>query len=83
LELRVVTDAVRDGLGVELFDNDTAEVIADVFRHDEDNRLTFNCYAGVELPLSIVEQMVERAKHRLEPFEDDTPLSEATNQVRL
>ena len=76
------SDVVRDGLGIELVDADSYETIAEVFRCDKDNTLVFSSFVDDELPFSMVQQLLEIALQQLEPFEDGSPLSTATNHRR-
>jgi len=73
-----------DGLGVELVDEASGgATVAVVFREDSDNTLIFDSNTDEPLPFTLVEQLLEVAKRNLGPFEDETPLSEATNNLRL
>lgn len=81
---QIASDVIRDGLGLELVDDDSHDyVIAEVFRSDKDKTLTFRCFSAVELPLSIIDQMIEIAKRELDPFEDGSPLTDAKNHKRI
>ena len=71
-----------DGIGVELLDA-SDNIVAGVFREDSDNTLIFYCNVEDDLPFTVIEQLLEVAKRNLGPFEDKTPLSEATNNLRL
>lgn len=68
---QVVSDIVRDGLGVELLSGD--EVVAEVFRCDADHSLVINTF-GNDVPLIEMEKLISRARCELWQFEDGTPL---------
>jgi len=72
---QVASDVIRDGLGVELLDS-SGQVVAEVFRCDSDKTVVMTTF-GNDLPLHAVETLLERARSRLDPFEDGTPLSQA------
>ena len=72
---QVASDVDRDGLGVELL-NEHLEVVAEVFRSDRNRTLVLNTFS-YDVPLEAIELLVARAKDRLEPFEDGSPLSSA------
>ena len=69
---QVASDIVRDGLGVELLDSKN-QVVAEVFRCDADHTVSFTQYVE-QVPLHAIELLIDRAKERLDPFEDGTPL---------
>lgn len=71
------SDVIRDGLGVELVD-ENGQALAEVFRCDADNSVLVNTFDN-DIPLDALEQLLQYAKRYLEPFEDGTPLSMATN----
>ena len=71
--MQVASDIVRDGLGVELLDSDD-QVVAEVFRCDADHTVSFAQFVEA-IPLHAVETLIARAKERLDPFEDGTPLA--------
>lgn len=72
---QVASDIVRDGLGVELLD-ENLDVVAEVFRSDRDHTLLVNTFS-YGIPLAAIELLIARAKERLEPFEDGALLSKA------
>ena len=73
---QVVSDVVRDGLGLELLDEEN-KLLAEVFRHDASHRLTLTCFEpGIEL--TQIERLIARARDELNPFEDGTPLDPHT-----
>jgi len=39
----------RDGLGLELFDDEHGVILAEAFRFDDDKALTFRCGAAVDV----------------------------------
>jgi hypothetical protein len=69
---QVVSDVVRDGLGLELL-NEENQVLAEVFRHDASHRLTMTCFEP-DIELTQIELLIARARDELNPFEDGTPL---------
>lgn len=73
---QVASDVVRDGLGVELTDDDR-NVVAEVFRCDANNTLTISLFSE-ELPFMEVEKLVRVARRELIQFEDGTPLPAAS-----
>jgi hypothetical protein len=78
-DLQRASDVVRNGLGIELIDVNSLEIVAEVFRCDEDNTLVFSCFRDEALPFSIVRQLLDLAMERLEPFEDGSSLCDAAN----
>ena len=74
-QTRVASDVIRDGLGVELL-SEAGEVVAEVFRSDRDHTVVVNTFS-YDVPLEAIEQLLARAKDRLEPFEDGVALSKA------
>lgn len=75
VRFQVASDVIRDGLGLELLDEDN-RVVAEVFRHDSSHRLTVTCFEQ-DIELSLLEELISRARQELEPFEDGTPLLQA------
>ncbi len=73
---QVASDIIRDGLGVELLD-EAGTVVAEVFRCDRDRTIMVNTFAN-DVPLQAMQQLISRARERLEPFEDGALLNEAT-----
>ena len=73
---QVASDIDRDGIGVELVD-ESGKIVAEVFRSDQGHTLCVNTFSN-EIPLEAIARLVARAKERLEPFEDGTPLSSAS-----
>lgn len=70
---QVASDIVRNGLGVELLDGED-QVVAEVFRCDADHKVFFAQFVET-IPLHAIEILIARAKDRLDPFEDGTPLA--------
>jgi hypothetical protein len=68
---QVASDVIRDGLGVELIDDDH-NVLAEVFRCDADHTVTVSLFQS--LPFTVVEWLVEVARDQLGKFEDGTSL---------
>ena len=58
------SDVIRDGVFWELdrVDGQERETILEVFRADEDGSLSFAAYTACELPFSVVENLVRRAR---------------------
>jgi len=63
----VASDIHRDGLGLEMWDD--AGQIAEIFRCDNPNSLTFRCFRE-DVPFVYIEKMVSLARLRLGEFED-------------
>ncbi len=72
---QVASDIIRDGLGVELLDSG-GDVVAEIFRCDKDHSLVVSTF-GNDIPMQVMEKLLEKARTNLEPFEDGTPLSDA------
>jgi hypothetical protein len=72
---QVASDVDRDGLGLELLD-ENLDVVAEIFRSDRDHTLLVNTFS-YGIPLAAIELLIGRAKEQLEPFEDGTSLSKA------
>ena len=72
---RVVSDVIRDGIGVELL-SDSGDVVAEVFRSDGDHTVVLNTFS-YDVPLEAIGLLLTSANERLEPFEDGQPLSDA------
>ena len=70
---QVASDVVRDGLGVELIDEEN-RVLAEVFLCDADHTVSFRLLVE-ELPLHAIETLIDRARERRDPFEDRTKFS--------
>lgn len=70
--LQVVSDVIRDGLGVELID-EMNEVVAEVFRRDSDNLLLFSSFTE-NVPFVEVEKLIRLARLELRQFEDGSAL---------
>jgi len=71
---QVVSDVVRDGLGIELVP-EGGVAVAEVFRCDADHTVKVTTFAE-GIPSEALELLIGRAKVELDPFEDGTPLSE-------
>jgi len=72
---QVASNAIRDGIGVELL-NEAGDVVAEIFRSDREHTVLVNTFS-YDVPLEALELLVARAKERLEPFEDGMRLSKA------
>jgi hypothetical protein len=77
-QTQVVSDVVRDGLGIELVPLGGVAV-AEVFRCDADHTVSVTTF-GECVPLDALEMLIERAKLELEPFQDGKPLSVAKSR---
>jgi hypothetical protein len=56
-EIIIASDSTRDGLGLELWDRDNDKMIAEIFRHDFQKRITFYCLE-IELPFELIERFI-------------------------
>jgi hypothetical protein len=72
-QTQVVSDVVRDGLGIELISPD-GSVVAEVFRLDAAHSVSVSLFADA-VPLAAIELLLQRARNELGRFEDGTPLS--------
>jgi hypothetical protein len=70
--MQLASDVVRDGLGLELLD-ESGVVVAEVFRCDADHTVTIRIFFE-SVSDAAVDELVEHARVRLEPFEDGRPL---------
>jgi hypothetical protein len=71
-KLQLASDVVRDGLGLELL-GDPYRVAAEVFRCDADHTVKLRVFED-DIPGDVLEELVVRARARLDRFEDGTPL---------
>ena len=76
---QVVSDIVRNGLGIELVPLHGVAV-AEVFRCDSDHSVSVTTFAN-DVPLAALEMLIARAKEELDPFEDGTPLTQAKSSA--
>jgi hypothetical protein len=60
------SDVQRDGMYLELIDQSTGDEVAEVFYSDATHEMTISVFRP-ELPLRVVEALIERAKHDLPP----------------
>jgi hypothetical protein len=60
------SDVQRDGMYLELIDESTGDEVAEVFYSDATHEMTISVFRP-ELPLRVVESLIERAKHDLPP----------------
>jgi len=60
------SDVQRDGMYLELIDESTGDEVAEVFYSDTTHEMTISVFKP-ELPLRVVELLIERAKHDLPP----------------
>jgi hypothetical protein len=72
---QLASDVTRDGLGVELMD-ENGTVVAEVFRSDRDRTVIVTTFNS-EIPLAAMERLITLAKKRLDPFQDGAPLDSA------
>jgi hypothetical protein len=73
--VQLASDVVRDGLGLELL-GEPHRVVAEVFRCDADHTVTVRLFED-GIPDDVLDEFVQRARERLDPFEDGTPLPES------
>jgi hypothetical protein len=78
---QLASDVVRDGLGLELL-GEPYRVAAEVFRCDVDHTVTIRLFED-GIPDDVLEEFVRRARERLDPFEDGTPLPANFRMGRL
>lgn len=64
-----VSDIQRDGMYLELIDDETGDEVAEVFYSDVTHEMTITVFRW-DLPLRAVELFIERAKHELPPVPD-------------
>ncbi|GAB4211010.1 MAG: hypothetical protein OHK0012_02700 [Synechococcales cyanobacterium] len=60
------SDVQRDGMYLELIDESTGDEVAEVFYSDATREMVISIFKP-ELPLPVVESLIERAKHDLPP----------------
>jgi hypothetical protein len=60
------SDVRRDGMYLELIDESTGDEVAEVFYSDTTHEMTISIFKQ-ELPLRVVESLIDRAKHDLPP----------------
>ncbi|RIH65106.1 hypothetical protein D1164_11000 [Mariniphaga sediminis] len=53
----IASDIVRDGLGIELWDNDRNEIVAEIFRNDNLKKIQISTFR-TDLPLEILEKLI-------------------------
>lgn len=75
--LMTASDVIRDGLGVELV-NDDQQTVAEVFRCDLDGKVIVSTFNN-DIPLDALEELLSYARIHLEPFESGQSLDQATN----
>jgi hypothetical protein len=71
-KMQLASDVIRDGLGLELL-GEPHRVAAEVFRCDANHIVTVRLFED-DIPDDVLEELVARARERLDPFEDGTPL---------
>lgn len=62
------SDLQRDGMYLELIDEATGVGVAEVFYSDATHAMTISAFRA-ELPLQVVELLIEKAKQDLPPLE--------------
>ncbi len=77
---QTASDVGRNGLGVELL-NAAGEVVAEVFRSDANQSVIISTF-GNDIPLPVIEWLIDVARQRLDPFEDGTPLPSREDAMR-
>jgi len=60
------SDVKRDGMYLELVVQTTDDEVAEVFYSDVDGKMTISVFQP-EMPLPVIEQLIEQAKQRLPP----------------
>ena len=60
------SDVQRDGMYLELIDQNTGDEVAEIFYSDATHEMKISIFQP-ELPLRVVEALIERAKHGLPP----------------
>jgi hypothetical protein len=60
------SDVQRDGMYLELIDQSTGDEVAEVFYSDATHDMKISVFRP-ELPLRVVEALIEKAKHDLPP----------------
>ena len=54
----------RDGLGLELYGPD-GSFLAEIFRDDESDAMTFTAHRALEIPFAVFEEFVSKARGEL------------------
>lgn len=70
--MQVVSDVIRDGLGLELIDGSN-QIAAEVFRCDADQTVTVRVFEK-NVPDDVLAELIELARAELGNFENGTPL---------
>ncbi len=70
---QVASDAIRDGLGVELPCEPEDRIAAEVFRSDRDHTVIVRVFED-GIPQQVLAELVALAREWLEPFEDGADL---------
>jgi len=79
--MQLASNVIEDGLGLELIDA-FGEVVADVFRSDRNRSVELKVWS-TSVPDEEVVALAQAALERLDPFEDGTPLTQATGHSDL
>jgi hypothetical protein len=75
---QIVSDVIRDGLGVEFLDAGN-KVVAEVFRCDRDKTTVFELFEQ-SVPESAIPALIELARRELRTYEDGTPIGEVNRR---
>ena len=75
---QIVSDVVRDGLGVEFLDA-ANKVIAEVFRCDRDKTTVFELF-DQSVPEAVMATLIELARRELRAYEDGTPIGKVARR---
>jgi len=60
------SDLQRDGMFLELLENEDLDALAEVFYSDMDGSMTFTTYVK-DLPLEAIERLIAEGRRRLPP----------------
>jgi hypothetical protein len=70
--MQLASDVIRDGLGLELL-VEPYRITAEVFRCDAEHTVTIRLFED-GIPRDVLDELIQHARERLDPFEDGTPL---------
>ncbi|MBD2022332.1 hypothetical protein H6F43_19305 [Leptolyngbya sp. FACHB-36] len=70
--IQIASDIIRNGLSVELCDSND-NIVAEVFRCDANHTISVSTFNN-DVPMNVLESLINFARERLEPFEDGSPL---------
>lgn len=57
-ELIIASDVIRDGIGLEIWDNESDKMIIEIFRADSDQRIDFYTERNT-VPIELIEKSIE------------------------